>query len=458
MTEQERKRIVLFAITSTQFAVPFMLSAVAVALPSIGEHFNSGAVLLSLVESVYIATTAMFLLPFGRYADITGHIPLFLRGMGLFCLMTLLLGFAPSMSIFVILRVLQGLGGAMMMSTGLAILMNAHPREERGRALGFGTAGVYLGISAGPYLGGLLTTALGWRWVFFSGLLPLLLSLVLVLRLKRLDHQATSDPFDRVGALLSALGIGLLVAGSAGSAHILGKLALLAGILSLISFVLWEKRSSSPLLDLNLIRHNRPFALGCLVQFINYAASFSFTFLMSLYLQCGRGISAYEAGSILVVQPLVQAALSPYSGKLADRHPPHLIATFGMVVVTIALGIAATFDAQTSSLTFHAMLILLGIGIAFFSSPNAAVIMGSVNSRELGVASAMTSGMRTSGMTTSMILVSLLLAHTLGDHAVSQENFDQYLNVMRILLTGFTVLSAFGVLLSLKGALNRKPV
>jgi EmrB/QacA subfamily drug resistance transporter len=455
MTEREQKRIVLFAITSTQFAVPFMLSAVAVALPTIGAHFQSGAVLLSLVESVYIATTAMFLLPFGRFADIRGHIPMFLRGMSLFCLMTLFLGLAPNMTIFVILRVLQGVGGAMMMSTGLAILMNAHPREERGRALGFGTAGVYLGLSAGPYLGGLLTSLLSWRWVFFAGLIPLAISLLLVFRLKELKQESVSEPFDRMGALLSAAGIGLLVAGSAGSSHPAGRIALFFGLACLVGFVLWERRTPSPLLDLKMIRTNRPFALGCLVQFINYAASFSFTFLMSLYLQCGRGISAYEAGTILVVQPLVQAVLSPYCGRLADRHPPHLIATLGMAVVTVALGISATFDQTTSNPTFYAMLALLGVGIALFSSPNAAVIMGSVRKQEFGVASAMTAGMRTSGMTTSMILVSLLLAHTLGNNAVSPENFPQYLDVMRFLLTGFTGLSAFGVFLSLKGSLNR---
>lgn len=458
MTDKERKRIILYAITSTQFAVPFMLSAVAVALPAIGAEFQSGAVALSLVESVYIATTVMLLLPLGRWADITGHGPLFFRGLTLFCCMTLLLGMAPNMAIFVAMRVIQGVGGAMMMATGLALLLNAHPREERGRALGIGTAGVYFGLSVGPYLGGLLTSTLGWRSVFFVGLVPLLVALMLVARLKRLEREAVAERFDILGAVLSAMGIGLLVAGSAGFSHVAGKIAVLSGVIVLGGFVWWESRVVSPLLNLQLIRNNRPFAMGCLVQFINYTAAFSVTFLMSLYLQCGRGISPYEAGTILVVQPLVQAVISPFCGRLGDKYPPHLIATLGMVVVTGALFLAANFNTATSDTAIYGMLALLGMGIGLFSSPNATVIMGSVEKRDFGVASAMTAGMRTSGMTTSMVFVSLALSHTLGHHAVTPENFEAYLGVMHNLLTGFAILSAVGVVLSLRGSLDRKPV
>ncbi|WP_022661038.1 MFS transporter [Paucidesulfovibrio longus] len=458
MTDRERRHLILYAITSTQFALPFMLSGVAVALPAIGAEFQSGAVALSLVESTFIATTAMFLLPMGRYADLRGHAPLFIKGLCIFCVTTLLLALAPNMPVFILLRFVQGIGGAMTLSTGLAMLMNAYPREERGRALGIATAGVYLGLSAGPYLGGMLTSALGWRSVFYASLPLLLLALLFVLRLKRLGRNVVDEPFDRVGALLSALGIGLIVAGSAGFAHAAGKAALAAGIVFLAAFVFWELRHPAPLLDMRLLRRNRPFALGCIVQYINYAASFSVTFLMSLYLQCGRGISPYEAGAVLVVQPLVQAALSPLCGRLADKHPPHLIATAGMAVVTVALIMAAGFDAETSNTAFYAMLAILGLGIALFASPNATVIMGSVESRNFGVASAMTAGMRTTGMTTSMVLVSLALAHFMGHEAVSAQNFGQYLKVMHVLLTGFAVFSGIGVLLSLRGSLDRRPV
>ncbi|MGE4291328.1 MAG: MFS transporter [Desulfovibrio sp.] len=457
MTDRERQHIILFAITSTQFAVPFMLSAVAVALPAIGAEFHSGAVALSLVESTFIATTAMFLLPFGRYADLKGHAPLFAKGLWSFCVTTLLLALAPNMPMFIALRIVQGAGGAMTLATGLAMLMNAYPREERGRALGIGTAGVYLGLSAGPFLGGILTSALSWRAVFFMGLPPLLLALFFVRRLNRLEHQTLDEPFDLPGALLSGLGIGLIVGGSAAFAFLAGRIALGAGLLCLGGFVWWESRHPAPLLDMKLLRNNRPFALGCLVQYINYAASFSMTFLMSLYLQCGRGISPYEAGTVLVMQPLVQAALSPFCGRLADKYPPHLIATAGMAVVTAALAMAAGFDADTGNALIYAMLAVMGTGIALFASPNATVIMGSVPSRNFGVASAMTGGMRTTGMTSSMVLVSLVLTHFLGHDAVSVENFGGYLKVMRLLLTGFTVLSAVGVLLSLRGSLNRRP-
>lgn len=457
MLSLSKKTQLLIGVTVTQFVVPFMNSAVGLILPSIGNEFQTSALMLSFVALVYTATTTMLILPLGRYSDLRGHLPLYRLGIIILMIATLALGIAPNMATFIALRFLQGLGGAMIVASGMAILINAYPPKERGQAIGIVTMGVYAGLSAGPFLAGLLTSWLGWRFVFFAGGIPSLIALFCVLQISEEARECpqNSGSFDIWGALISASAIGLLLLGSAYFETLFGKLLIAGGLLLLVGFVLWEKRSASPLFDIALFSTNKSFSTGCLVQFINYASTFSLIFLMSLYLQSGRGISPYEAGLILVVQPIVQAVLSPFSGRLADRVPAHIVAAVGMSVCSVALGIAATFDATTSNTVIYTMLVCMGVGVALFSSPNSAVIMGSVQRSELGVASAMLGCMRTSGMTASMLITSLFLAQHMGAAAVTTENFSQYIEVMHMLLLLCTGLSIVGIYIAFKGVLKK---
>ena len=165
-----QKWAVLFAVVVTQFAVPFMLSAVGVCLPAIGREYTASAIALSLVESVFLGVNSMLLLPVGRIADICGRGGIFLSGLVIFTLATFGLTLAPGMPVFLGIRALQAVGGAMTLATGLALLYDAFPREERGRALGISVGGIFLGISAGPFLGGILAARFGWRSVFYAGM------------------------------------------------------------------------------------------------------------------------------------------------------------------------------------------------------------------------------------------------------------------------------------------------
>ncbi len=450
MSGQANKRSVLFAVTATQFAVPFMLSSVGVALPTIGAHFQAGAVALSLIESIYIGVTAMLLLPVGRWSDMIGHGPIFRLGQLVFCLSTLALALAWSIQSFIIIRVFQGLGGAMMLATGLAILTDTFPREERGRAMGISITGVYLGISAGPYLGGFLTTAFGWQSVFLAGTPPLVLALALSWRAVPLrPRKAEGQRFDFLGAILCMAALGCLVGGSAGFATLTGKLVTVLGVALLAGFVFWELRVKQPLMDLRLFARNHDFAQGNGLQFLLYAASFGVTFLMSLYLQCGQGMSAHKAGTILVIQPLVQAVLTPIFGRLADRHPPEWFTNAGMILTTAALVLASTFDKATPLPLFIVMLSCMGLGMSLFAAPNMTIIMSSVPSTHYGMASATTGCMRTTGMTMSLVLVSLAMAHFLGHREVSAATFDLYLQGMRLVIGCFIGLCALATTISL---------
>ncbi|SKA74495.1 MFS transporter [Desulfobaculum bizertense] len=447
-----QRRGALYAVTATQFAVPFMVSAVAVALPAVGREFAAKATQISLVESAYLCAVSMLMLPFARFSDIFGRKFTFASGVGLFMLASLVLGFVPNMGTFILVRIIQGIGAAAQISTGLAIISDVFPREERGRAFGIGVAGVYLGLSMGPFLGGEIATHFGWRWIFFVGV-PIC-GIALFQILYHLDVRPRFERglyFDWAGCILSALGTGLIVFGGAEWNNTFGKVLFGIGLLSVIGFILWEKRAKAPLLDIELFARNRVFSFGCAVQFINYAATFGVTFLMSLYLQYAQGMTPGQAGRILMVQPVLQAIISPLSGRWADRYPPHKIATYGMCCGTAGLVLAEFLGMQSSVWMVVGVLLLFGLGTALFSSPNVSVIMGSVGPEDYAVASAMTGGMRTTGMTMSMVAIGMILSMYIGNHPVTAANVSHYIQAMKASFLGFTAVSVFGIWLSIKG-------
>jgi EmrB/QacA subfamily drug resistance transporter len=445
------KYAILAAITATHFAVPFMLSAVAVALPSIGREFDAAATELSLVESSYIASVAVFLLPFGRISDAFGREFIFIAGQVLYTIGTLVLGFSGEVYGFIAIRAVQGFAGAMIVSTALAVLTENFPREERGRALGISLTGVYLGISLGPTLGGLIVTQFGWRWILFIGFILSLAALtvsVMTLRVRRLKPERFR--FDWLGTLCIAMTLGPAVIGGAHFSETAGKLALLVSLVFFVLFVLRERTAPDPLVDLEVFRTNTTYSFGCSVQFISYAGTFGVTFLMSLYLQTVHGLSAADAGLVLMIQPLTMAVTAPFSGALADRSAPHRIAASGMGLCTAALAVLAFVSVETSLLTIVLVLFALGLGIGLFTSPNMSIIMGSVPPSMYGTASAMTGEMRTIGMTFGMILIAMILSLFMGSEQITPQTADAYVIAMRTALAILVALTAAGALLSLK--------
>jgi len=447
----------LLTITVTQFALVFMLSAVAVAVPTMGREFGAKASELGLVESAYISSVAMLLFPVTRLADWLGRAFVFTLGVAVFTSVSVLLPITQNIDQFNFLRVFQGSGGAMMVSTGLAILADLFPRGEgRGKALGIASAGVYLGLSAGPWLGGMITTYLGWRWIFWIGAVPCLFCLVLTLRSLRWRPRRTKGVrFDWLGAILCGAGMVLLSHGGSHFHDTIGKVMLLGAVFFLISFLAWEARSSCPLVDLKLFEGNRAFAWGSGVQFISYAATFGITFLVSVYLQMVLELSASQAGLILLAQPVMQVLFSPMGGNLADKKPPHLVAAAGMTLATLGLGTALTLSPGSAWPHVAAAMALCGAGTAVFATANTAVIMGSVEATHYGVASAMVAATRTTGMTVSLVTISIVLALTVGAQAVTEETKPLFMEAMHMVLGGFVVFSALGIWLSVKAPLHR---
>lgn len=449
MTSTPQQRGVLFAVAATQFAAPFMISSVGVVLPVIGQDLQASGVALSLVESVFLGVHAMCLLAFGRASDLTGRNWIFNAGLALFCVSTIMLGFSPSIHVLIAIRALQALGGAMQVSTGLAILMDVFPAEERGRVLGISLACVYLGLSVGPFVGGYVAEIMGWRWLFFLCVIPCIAALAFSFRTLRWDYRATDVSFDYAGAAWSTVCIGLLLTGGANMDTPYGLPLFLGSLAALAVFLRIESRRENPLLDLGLFRGNADFSFGCLLQFLNFLACFGLTFLISLFLQLGHGMTPLEAGVVLVVQPLVQSVLAPVCGRLADHYPPEPLFTAGMVLTMIGLGWAATFDASTSMASVVAMLAVMGVGVALFGSPNMKAIMDSVQPKDFGVATAVTGQMRVIGMTSSMVAISMAISILVGDMVLDPSVFDHFNRAMRFILGGSCVVGGLSTVLAI---------
>lgn len=441
--------VTLFIVSAVQFLTPFMLSAVGVALPAIGREFSASAVQLGLIETAYILAFSLFLLPAGRMGDIYGRKRVFLLGIGVFTLGTLLVSLAQGIESLIVFRFFQGSGGAMITGTSIAILSSVFPPAKRGRAMGFIVGCVYLGLSVGPVLSGFMVSHLGWRWIFYCAVpVEAAAFLFALLKLKGEWAEARGERYDWPGTFLYCASLCCCVYGALHRKNLGVELGLIGGS-GLLFFLFFEYRIKSPMLDVNLLLHNRVFALSNLATLINYAASFGIGFFFSLYLQYVRGFSPQAAGTVLIIQPVFQAVLSPVFGRLADRYSPPLLATLGMGFCAAGLGVAALVHEQTPLPLIMGMLGLMGIGFGIFSTPNMITVMGSVGPKHYGVASSFMATMRTMGMLLCMTLITIIFNHFMGDSPVSRETRMDFLASMHLSMVLFCGLCVVGVLFSM---------
>ncbi len=444
--------MVLGTVCIAQFMAPFMLTAVGVALPSLGRELGASAVQLGLVEQLYVLSVAMVVLTFGRLGDIVGQRAVFLPGLVVFTALTCSLGFTQGMGMVMIQRFFQGVGAAMMLSGSLALVAAAYPPALRGRMIGLVSACTYAGLSTGPVLGGYITSQAGWRSVFWMAVPLGLAGIVMgVFGMRETPRNAADDRMDWWGSLVYGGSVGLIMLGAAHAKEVPGGPAMIgAGSVGLLLFLSMERRTPSPLLDVRLLTRNRFFTLSCLAAMGNYAATFGITFLMSVYLQYGKGLSARQAGVVLLLQPLFQMLASPVAGRLADRIEPARLATAGMLASSAGLLLAAATVAQGTPIWLvGGELVLIGAGFGIFITPNSTAIMGSVPPRQFGVASGMIGSMRTLGMAVSMTTVTVVFSVFMGGAAITPATLSRFLTSMRVGLAAFAVFSCLGVLLSL---------
>lgn len=413
--------------------VPFMSSALNLALPHINEDLKLHAVMSGWVQASYMLSTAIFQIPCARLADMVGRRKIFILGVFLFTVFSVFSGFAYTGLSLVIYRFFSGIGSAMMFGTGMAILTSAISPEKRGWALGINTATVYFALASGPFLGGLLTQYFGWHSVFFvAAIVSAVVTIGAVFIIKDDWKLEQREKFDYVGSVLYALGLSSLIYGFSKLPHALGFSLIGIGIVLLIVFGVYEKKQLQPVFNINVFLKNRVFRLSSLSALINYSATFAISFMLSLYLQNVRELSPLNAGFILIIQSLVQAVVSLRSGRLSDKMSASLLATSGMAIISVGL-ILLCFVGETTSYYFIGLILaLLGLGFGIFSSPNMNIIMSSVEKRDYGLASATTGTMRLTGQAFSMGIAMMAISLNIGEVNISSEVHAELILSMRL--------------------------
>jgi len=452
------KQVVLFIAILAGFITPFDGSAVNIALPAIGAEFHMDAIALSWVATAYLLSSALFLVPFGKIADIYGRKKVFLYGITIFSLSSLIMTMASSSEMLIGVRVVQGIGSAMIFGTGVAIVTSVFPPGERGKALGTYITAVYIGLSVGPLLGGAMTQYLGWRSIFFVNV-PIGITAVLLIlwKIKGEWAECRGEKFDLTGSVIYGAAIVAVMYGFSVLPELKGVALLALGTLGIIGFALFEIRTSSPVLDISLLTKNRIFAFSNLSALINYSATYAVTFLLSLDLQYTKGFTPEHAGLILVAQPVVMAMVSPIAGRLSDRTEPRIVASVGMAFTALGLFLLIFLTESTPLWHLIITLVILGIGFGLFSSPNTNAIMSSVDKKFYGVASGMNGTMRLLGQMLSMGIAMMIFAIVIGPVEITPEYYPQFvlsLHYAFILFTAFCILGIFASLV--RG--NRSPV
>ena len=427
-----------------------MGSAVNVALPRIGGEFSMNAIALGWVATSYILAAAIGLVPLGRLADMRGRKRVFTWGVVVFTLGSIASALAVSATALIVARVVQGLGGAMMFGTGTAILTSVFPPQMRGQALGINVATVYLGLSLGPTLGGVMTQALGWRSIFWA-CVPLGAAVVAltVWKLKGEWFEAQGERFDMAGTMLYGVALFCLMYGFTLLPAVSGGMLVGVGLVGLAGFVVLERRIKSPVLDTSLFSGNRVFALSNIAALVNYSATSAVGFLLSLYLQYTRGLAVSTAGFVLVAAPAVQAVVSPLAGRLSDRVEPRIVASIGMGLTVAGLVWLAFLGSGTPVGVIVAGLVLIGAGFGLFSSPNVNAIMGCVEPRCYGIAAGTVATMRMVGQMFSMGIAMLLLALFVGRVQITAAQNAGLLAGMKVAFGIFALLCLGGVFASL---------
>lgn len=451
MENDKTKSAVLIVSVITSFLTAFLGSSVNVALPTIQKDFHIDAVNLAWISSSYLLATASILLPFGRLSDIIGRKKTFLWGLIVFTFFSFLCAFSPNVTTLILMRTFQGIGAAMIFSTSTAIITSVFPVGERGRAMGYSVSAVYLGLTLGPVMGGILTHNLGWHSIFILNL-PVGIFLTYLVE-KKLKNQEWADSrgekFDWIGSFIYMLGLSSLMLGFSRIQSSTGKGLVICSLILLGTFLIVEIKSKHPIMPINLFLKNLTFTFSNLSALINYSATFAVGFLLSLYLQYIKGFSAQTAGFILAIQPITQAIFSSYAGKLSDRIEPRYVASFGMLLTALGLFLMSFINFETPLLYIISAQVSLGLGFAFFSSPNTNAIMSSVDRRHFGIASAMVATMRLIGQTLSLGVVTMFFSLYLGGTKFSPNLYPQFLSLLNYILLGLSIFCSLGIIASL---------
>jgi EmrB/QacA subfamily drug resistance transporter len=393
---------------------------VILALPNMLQDLHSDLVRMTWIILSYLIVSTVLQLTFGRMADMFGRVRMYNLGFIVFTVGSVLCGLSLSDTMLIAARTVQGIGGAMLAANAMAIVTEVFPAEQRGQAMGFNAITWGAGSVLGPVLGGFILAVTSWRWIFLVNLpIGIIGTLAAYLLLHDIAPNPKGERFDLPGALFFCIGLVTLLLGlmsSIGTGWLSPSVLIPLGIavVAFIIFVFWERHSAYPMLDLHLFSSRR-YAFSVLAATLQSLAVFAVNFLIIFYLQGVRGYTPLTAAFLILPLPVLTSTIGPLGGRWADhdRFKGTTPATIGLLVQAVALVVLAFLTPTTPYLLLALGLSLMGLGGAFFWSPNTSTTMGAAPRNRLGVASATLNTLRNVGMVCSFAVALTVAANSM---------------------------------------------
>ena len=412
--DYSRKWYIMAAVGMGIFLSTIDGSIVNVALPTLTRYFGATFATVQWVVLAYLLAISTLMLSVGRLADMIGKKSLYTSGFVIFTGGSILCGLAPSIYSLIAFRVIQAIGAALILALGLAIITEAFPSSERGKALGISGAVVSVGIVIGPTLGGLLIERFSWHWIFYVNVPVGIVGTLMAWRYVPSIKPPGGQHFDFWGAIalfisLLSLLLALTLGQNIGFAGRRILLLMASFVLFLVLFIIIESQIDQPMIDLQSFR-NSEFSVGLITGFITFIAVAGTIMLLPFYLENVLGYAPQQVGLLLAVVPLGLFITAPVSGALSDRLGTRPITVAGLGVLMLGYYALSTLTTDTGAIGFVLRFMPIGIGMGIFQSPNNSAIMGSAPARRLGIVSGMLAFTRTVGQTTGIAMLGALWA------------------------------------------------
>lgn len=442
---------VVFISFITSFFAVFLSNGIIIGVPAIASEFTMNNVIQNWVPTIFFLVVAVFTVPAGQISGKFGVKKSLLSGIIVFLIGSIGASLSFSTESFLLFRIIQGAGVAFLNVSAMAMVVSAVKPQNRGKALGFTVTGVYLATSLSPVICGFLVHNLGWRSMFYF-VIPFLVLCIILMIFKIPQEWKTyqNDKIDKVGSLIYALGILAFIYGFTTLITTNGKILTAIGIILLIIFGAYELKQKSPVFNMNLFK-NKKFTSSNIAALCSYLAIMVVTTILNYHFQYVRGWDAQMSGLILIITPIIMAIMAPNSGKLSDKVHPQKLAAAGMAIAAIALAILTFLTNSTPIYIVVLAMILQGIGMGLFSSPNMNAIMSSVPPKDAPTASASQATMRTIGQTMSLGLLTLIFAWIMGNLELSPQHSEMIIQSSQIICGICTVACTLAIFASLVG-------
>ena len=440
-----REKLVLLIAILSSFVAFLDGSVVGVALPQISEHLGGGLLTQQWVNDAYLITLGTLILAAGSLSDIFGRKKIITIGLYGFLITSLLCAIAPTAEVLIVSRALQGIAGALLVPSSLALIISAFSGVEQAKAIGRWTAWTGIAFIIGPLVGGLLVDFASWRWIFVINVIPIAIALVLLKRLTFVEEMKERAKVDVLGIILGALGLGgivyaLIEQGSLGWSSPVIWVTFVTGVALLIAFVLHERRAKQPMLPLNLFSV-RNFSVGNIATFFIYAALSLQGFILVIFLQQVAGYSATAAGLVSLPITFIMFFLSSKFGALSGKYGPRLFMAAGPIIAGLGVLYMLTVTVPTNYWTqLLPGIILFGLGLSITVAPLTSAILGSIKSAQAGIGSAINNAVSRIAGLLAVAVIGVFVGTSL-----TLSGFHTGMIICAVLLIAGGIVSAIGI-------------